>query len=257
MLTLVLGPGVGLAGASITSAETLCWYSCSQAAWSIAGAAAPKSISIGKIRLALGPTPKRRRAYALPPHARISMRDQSAPPKQRANVSSSVTLGSGELPGWVWTQIRPNRSGARPRSTCSSKKSAIDSSSKRTVATEQHCFTRRKSSMSSRFDAALMPNPPISVGPASRRKRSLAQAYAVSRRGGAVWEYRCVRRSVFFGTEILIGLLQGFFEASGTEQAASIGALQAALAERPLAGFAACAAAVADVPVTPRAADRA
>ena len=31
---------------------------------------------------------------------------QSVRPKTRANVSSSVMLGSGKLPGWVWTQIR-------------------------------------------------------------------------------------------------------------------------------------------------------
>jgi hypothetical protein len=56
------GPGAVLAGAKIMSAETLSRYSCSQATQSDAGLAAPKSISIGRIRLAPGPTPKRRRA---------------------------------------------------------------------------------------------------------------------------------------------------------------------------------------------------
>ena len=49
------------------------------------------------------------------------MTAQSERPNTRANVASSVPLGSGELPGCVWIQIRANSSGRRPASTCSIK----------------------------------------------------------------------------------------------------------------------------------------
>src|SRR5437762_5729357 len=50
---------------------------------------------------------------------------------------------------------------------------------------EHSCRTRCTSSTSSRSPGRLTPNPPTSVSPRSRRYRSLAHAYGLSRRAGA------------------------------------------------------------------------
>jgi hypothetical protein len=103
--------------------------SCSQAARSAAGNGTVKSTSTGISRSPPGPKWNRSRAYVSPPRARMNITAQSVRPKHRAKVASSVPLGSAESAGWVCTQIRPNCSGRRPRSICSSKKSATASSS--------------------------------------------------------------------------------------------------------------------------------
>ena len=104
------------------------------------------------------------------------MTAQSQPPKAAANVRSSVPLGRGQEPGWVWTQTRANRSGGSPASTPSSKWSATAASSNRTVTAVQDWRTSWRSSTSSGSSSAVTPNPPTSVGPSSRRNNSFAQA---------------------------------------------------------------------------------
>lgn len=50
-----------------------------------------------------------------PPRARISITAQSQRPKTRANVRSSVALGSGQSPGCVWIQSGRTPLAAAPR----------------------------------------------------------------------------------------------------------------------------------------------
>jgi hypothetical protein len=69
------------------------------------------------------------RAQVWPPRVRMNITAQSVRPNTRLNVSSSVPLGWGELPGCVCMKSRKNCSGLRPRSTWASKNSAVDRSS--------------------------------------------------------------------------------------------------------------------------------